>query len=123
MRFDLLPVFVAQSAGIGLGVFVALFVVLLIRVRSGNRVKQGQVIGYIGSTGLATGPHLHYEFRLDGVHRNPLTFKTPKASAVPETEMEDFKALANRKLAKLDTIARQYQLAQAAASSAGEIAP
>ena len=45
-------------------------------IRSGNRVKQGQVIGYIGSTGLATGPHLHYEFRVDGVHRYPLTYKT-----------------------------------------------
>ena len=51
-------------------------------VRGGAKVTQGQVIGYVGATGWATAPHLHYEFRLDGVHRNPLTFKTPKASAV-----------------------------------------
>jgi murein DD-endopeptidase MepM/ murein hydrolase activator NlpD len=42
-------------------------------MRTGQRVRQGQTIGYIGSSGLATGPHLHYEFRVNGVHRNPLT--------------------------------------------------
>ena len=41
-------------------------------VRTGKRVKQGQIIGYVGRSGLATGPHLHYEFRVNGVHRNPL---------------------------------------------------
>ena len=42
-------------------------------LESGDLVKQGEVIGYVGQTGLATGPHLHYEFRVDGVHRNPET--------------------------------------------------
>jgi murein DD-endopeptidase MepM/ murein hydrolase activator NlpD len=42
-------------------------------LESGDLVKQGDVIGYIGQTGLATGPHLHYEFRVDGVHHNPET--------------------------------------------------
>jgi murein DD-endopeptidase MepM/ murein hydrolase activator NlpD len=93
-------------------------------IRSGNRVKQGQVIGYVGSTGLASGPHLHYEFRLDGVHRNPLTFKTPKASAVPAEEIDAFRALVDVKLAKLDGISREYQLAKASgASSSSAIAP
>lgn len=47
-------------------------------VRKGRRVSQGQVIGYVGSTGLSTGPHLHYEFRVRGVHRDPLSERVPK---------------------------------------------
>lgn len=89
-------------------------------IRSGSRVKQGQVIGYVGSSGLATGPHLHYEFRLDGVHRNPLTYKTPKASSVAEDERTAFDMLATAQLARLDTISQQYQVAKLQASAAGE---
>jgi murein DD-endopeptidase MepM/ murein hydrolase activator NlpD len=44
----------------------------------GNRVKQGAIIGYVGKTGLATGAHLHYEFLVNGVHKNPLTVKLPR---------------------------------------------
>jgi murein DD-endopeptidase MepM/ murein hydrolase activator NlpD len=47
-------------------------------VNQGQKVKQGQTIGYVGATGLATGPHLHYEFVLNGVHRNPRTVPLPK---------------------------------------------
>ena len=61
-------------------------------IRSGGRVSQGQVIGFVGSTGLATGPHLHYEFRINGVHRNPLTYKTPRATALAERYREAFRA-------------------------------
>lgn len=60
-------------------------------VRSGKNVKQGQIIGYVGSSGLATGPHLHYEFRVNGVHRNPLTVKLPEAQPVNAAYLSHFK--------------------------------
>ena len=59
-------------------------------IRSGKRVRQGQIIGYVGSTGMATGPHLHYEFRVNGVHRNPLTVKLPRAVPLKGEEKQHF---------------------------------
>lgn len=58
--------------------------------RSGKRVKQGQTIGYVGSSGLATGPHLHYEFYLNGAVRNPVTVKLPHAKPIAKSEKADF---------------------------------
>ena len=61
--------------------------------KQGTRVRQGDVIGYVGSTGGATGPHLHYEFLVNGVHQNPRTIldKLPKAESISPEEMTRFK--------------------------------
>ena len=75
-------------------------------IRPGKRVEQGQTIGYVGSTGLATGPHLHYEFRVRGVHRDPLRVKLPQAAPLAEGYMDDFRHKAKPLLAKLELTAR-----------------
>ncbi|SCZ51536.1 Opacity-associated protein A LysM-like domain-containing protein [Thiohalomonas denitrificans] len=75
-------------------------------LRVGSRVKQGQTIGYVGASGLATGPHLHYEFRLNGVHRNPLTVKLPKAEPIADQYRAEFQAKASTILAQLDVLKR-----------------
>ncbi|MEE9342514.1 MAG: peptidoglycan DD-metalloendopeptidase family protein [Gammaproteobacteria bacterium] len=67
----------------------------------GSRVKQGQVIGYVGKSGLATGPHLHYEFLVNGVHRNPLTVQLPNAKPLPKKYQDSFNVVASQGLALL----------------------
>ena len=61
-------------------------------VKKGKRVRQGDIIGYVGTTGSATGPHLHYEFLMGGVHQNPRTIidKLPKAKSIDPAEMDSF---------------------------------
>jgi len=60
-------------------------------LRQGSQVKQSDVVGYVGATGLASGPHLHYEIRQGGSHVNPLRFKVDAGKAIPFTQMTEFK--------------------------------
>ncbi|MGB1614403.1 MAG: M23 family metallopeptidase, partial [Candidatus Puniceispirillaceae bacterium] len=60
-------------------------------IRRGTAIEQGQVIGYVGSTGRSTGPHLHYEIMVNNRKVNPLTVKLPTGKSVPETEMAAFR--------------------------------
>lgn len=81
-------------------------------VRAGSRVRQGQIIGYVGSTGLATGPHLHYEFYVNGAVRNPVTVALPKANAIARAELPRFHSQTSTALAALENFQRTSQVAQ-----------
>ena len=72
------------------------------KVKKGQRVKQGQVIGLVGATGLAAGPHLHYEFLVNGVHRNPRTVALPKANPISKQQKPAFVAMAEQRMDKLN---------------------
>ena len=73
------------------------------KVRTGESVDQRQIIGTVGATGYATGPHLHYEFLVNGVHRNPRTVTLPQAKPIPPSEKPAFAASANSLLDQLAT--------------------
>jgi murein DD-endopeptidase MepM/ murein hydrolase activator NlpD len=73
-------------------------------IKKGAKVAQGQTIGYVGKTGLATGPHLHYEFRVNGVHRNPLKIALPKALPIDAKYVTDFREKSAPLLAQLDEL-------------------
>lgn len=76
-------------------------------VRRGDSITQGQFIGRVGSTGLSTGPHLHFEMLVDGTQRNFLTMSFPAASAVANSDMPDFNRVRDEALARLN--ARQAE--------------
>jgi murein DD-endopeptidase MepM/ murein hydrolase activator NlpD len=73
-------------------------------IHGGVRVDQGDVIGYVGHTGWATGPHLHYEFRIAGIARNPLAVSLPAAVPVPQRELPEFRRYASPLIAQLDLL-------------------
>ncbi|MDD5411035.1 MAG: M23 family metallopeptidase [Methylobacter sp.] len=70
----------------------------------GDHVKQGDIIGYVGQTGLATGPHLHYEFHVDGVYRDPETVKIPHSMPISNALLADFKAQTQPFFAQLNQV-------------------
>ncbi len=70
-------------------------------IRAGQRVAQGTVIGYVGSTGMSTGPHLHYEFRVNGVHMNPLKMTLPPPAPLTGDALLAFKSETRRALEKI----------------------
>ncbi len=89
------------------------------KARSGSRVRQGQVIGYVGATGTVTARHLHYEYRVNGVHRNPRTVPLPKAKPIPEKFAADFRKSARPLIAQLNVVSRdEKRLAAATSTSA-----
>lgn len=71
-------------------------------MRAGQRVKQGQTIGYVGRSGAATGPHLHYEYRVNGTHKNPRTVRLPDAAPIPAKYLADFESRTGMPVADLE---------------------
>jgi murein DD-endopeptidase MepM/ murein hydrolase activator NlpD len=88
-------------------------------IRVGTHVQQGDVIGYVGMTGLATGPHLHYEYLVNGVHKNPQTVQLPGAEPLHAEALQKFRSLTAPLLADLSP---QQASPAAVAAAAGPLA-
>ena len=73
-------------------------------IRAGARVRQGEPIGYVGSTGFATGPHLHYEFKIAGIHQDPMRVALPKAEPVPARLRDQFTQVARQARSTIELV-------------------
>jgi murein DD-endopeptidase MepM/ murein hydrolase activator NlpD len=68
------------------------------KLKLGSYVKMSQVIGYVGSSGMSTGPHVHYEYRINHHYKNPMTVKLPNAAPIPQSEHAVFKLYATKEI-------------------------
>ena len=89
-------------------------------LHAGSKVQQGQVIAFVGMTGLATGPHLHYEFRVNGLPVNPVTVALPRANPIAAPMLALFRSQSATMVAELDAM-NAHQFAQSAAKPAGGV--
>jgi len=85
-------------------------------IRSGARVSQGDTIGLVGQTGWATGPHLHFEVRVSGTARNPLSVPLPEGRPVARHDMDNFRALTLARMAQIDLVAASHATARQVAA-------
>ncbi len=86
-------------------------------IKAGTRINQGDIIGYVGSTGLASGPHLHYEFHINGQVRNPVTVPLPKAMGIDKSQLANFNTATHPLIAQLDQFSDASRLAMAKGSN------
>ena len=89
------------------------------KFRNGSRVRQGDIIAYVGSTGVSTGPHLHYEYRVNGVHKNPRTVKLPDAAPINAAYRAEFMQIAEPLIERFDRRASALDVTTADAEESG----